>query len=74
MTRATAELLQSILRDGDVVGVWSQGASQTYASLSDDEVREFVADGVCAEACAVLRSGIVSALVADSEIAAAVLG
>lgn len=102
------------------VGAWSDGASQVYASLSDDEVREFAADGVCAETCAllldadghrlpglddrrmgideatlraiptvialatgaekiaatraVLRSGMVSALVTDSEIAAAILG
>lgn len=101
------------------IGAWSQGASQVYASLSDDEVRDFAAGGVCAETCAllldadghrlaglddrrmgideatlraiptvmaiatgtekiaatraVLRSGMVSALVTDSEIAAAIL-
>jgi DNA-binding transcriptional regulator LsrR (DeoR family) len=101
------------------VGAWAPGASQVYASLTDEEVTALAAAGVCAETCAllldadgnripglderrmgidetqlraiptrialatgpekvaatkaVLRSGLVSSLVTDTDVAAAVL-
>jgi DNA-binding transcriptional regulator LsrR (DeoR family) len=36
------------------VGAWSPGASQVYASLTDDEIATLRAAGVCAETCALL--------------------